>query len=289
MKIVKLGLIFAAIVAALILIVNWESVFGSETSDMDFPEEDQRDVSQRCDRIRSMWRENNMWNQELYDKQRAELRQDSVQHYFSQVSYNTIRTCIRECAADNVYKSYKSSIKPDAYSHTNVLANYKGVEHLKRNELNMVGDQRIKELGDIHSLYNRVYSFSRNELHPIRPEFNADELTWISFDAQKNGIMSTARSYRGNVKFAEIKDLPGFQRALEESYLESVINPQRSKFYKDLSEQICKHFSPMEANEENLKKINDVFKKFVGEANDVGVMALAQVITDMKNKLPKEN
>ncbi|MDE6448696.1 MAG: hypothetical protein K2L41_01285 [Muribaculaceae bacterium] len=289
MKILKLAGIFAVIVGVLVLILNWGSIFSSTDTEEQFPEEDQLDVEQRCSRIRKAWSENNAWNQDLYDKQRAELKQDSAMHLFSHASYNIVRTCIRESATDNVYRCYKSVLQQETYAHNKVTGNYKGIEHLREQELNMSADERAKEISAIHSLYKRVYDFARNEKHPIVPKFNTETLEWTSFSALQNGVLSMANSYRNNAKFNELKNIPGFVAALDQTKLRNITAPQRNGFYNKLSGQITDHFNQLEANEENIEKFNTVYKRYVGEESSIGVKDIAVSLQKMKKQLEPKN
>ncbi len=285
MKFLKLGGVFVAIVAVLVLLLNWGSIFSSTSSEEEFSSDDLIDVEQRCSRIRTAWNENNAWNRELYDRQRAEISQDSAMHYVCRESYNVIRTCIREAAVNNVYRCYKSALQKETYSHSKLTDNFKGIEHLRERELNMAADDRAKELSAIHSLYKRVYDFARNEKHPISPSFDPETLTWTSFSSKQNGILSTAQSYRNNAKFNDLKDIPGFVSALDQTRLRNVTDPQRGSFYNRLSEQITGHFNGLEANEENYNKFNEVYKKYVGEESLTGVKDMAMSLLKMKNQL----
>jgi len=289
MKILKLAGIFVVIVGILVLILNWGSIFTPSDETGEFPEEDQLDVEQRCSRIRTAWTENNSWNQDLYDKQRNEIRQDSAMHLFSQASYNIVRTCIRESATNSVYQSYKASLLPETYSHKKVTGNFKGIEYLRDHELNMSADERAKEISTIHSLYKRVYAFAQNENHPIVPKFNTEELEWVSFATMQNGILSTASSYRNNPKFNDLKDIPGFISALDQTRLRNITNPQRNKFYTNLSQQITDYFNQLETNEENVEKFNRVYNKYVTEESSIGVMNLASSLQKMKKQIEPKN
>lgn len=286
MKILKLTLIFAALVGALVLLLNWGSIFSPSIESEEFPDVDALNLEERCNSIRTAWNDNGVWNQHLYDSQRAEIKQDSAMHLFSHASYNIVRTCIKESATNNVYNCYKSALHPDAYTHDKVIKNYRGIEHIKTQELNMTEDERIKEISAIHNLYKRIYDFSRNGKHPMVAHFNADENSWIPFNTLQSNILATARSYSNNPHYKHLKDIPGFDLALNQSNLTEITESYRNTFYSQLKNQIIEHFEQLKVNRETFDKYNEVYKRFTDEST-TGAKDLAISVQKLKEKLER--
>lgn len=284
MKFLKLGLIFAIFVGAIVLVMNWKSIVHPDDHDTNFAKTDKIDVKQKCNNFRNQWSKAKSWDQKLYDQQISQIKAWKAQNYLSATGHNTVSTTVRVQAINKINNSYKSFLSNNTYSHTNLMAAYEGVKYIKAHEPNSAAD--FKDTDGIHSLYLKVKNFVGSP-HHITPTFNAETGQWSSFIAAQNSILNTAASYRNNKYYSDIKNIPGFQNGLNDTYLKSIISKEKPRFYSSLSSMIARAIDNMTPTQENYDKMRDVYQRFADESPS-NSSTVYKALKSMKEKLPTQ-
>lgn len=265
MKLVKLLLIFVLIAGGIFLALNLNSLFSSDGEK--WAENDQVDIARKCASIRNRIASMEEWDHPFYLSIREDLEQDKSMGLYTLEGYNTVNNTLRESSINKAVSLYTDMINcKKAFSHKALVANYDGLESLAKAE-KASGDRRIETVRAIHSLYRKVNSFVSGPKR-IRPAFDGERASWSSFDAIRNGMLSTAASYRNNPLFMQMADVPGFADGLNDAILRTTLEPQRRPFYLTLSSQILSHFRPLESNDENYKHFLTAYNRFATESQE---------------------
>lgn len=278
MKIIKLILVFIVIVGGLFLALNWGSLFGNHSKKDDFVEEDLIDISEKCDEIRKAWASKTEWSDDLYKTQREDIDQSKSMGMFSREGYNTVNNCLRESATNKACDGYMSALHSSNFSDALLQKAYKGVVAINKYE-KLDDETRIKSVEQLHSLYTDISKFVKSS-HPITPEFDTDAADWVSFVSIQNGFLVKAKKYRDNPLFKEMANVPGFTSGLNEENIKKSTNPQRKEFYQKLSSQIIKFFNSVEATQDKVNLLNQIYKNFTYQESDYGVDSLAILIVN---------
>lgn len=281
MKILKLAAIFLILAGGIFLALNWNSIFKSSKRG-EFGEEDLINISEKCEEIRSAWALQSGWDEGLYTAQRRDIDQSKNMGMFSLQGYETVNNTLRETVANKTCEGYKSGLHKSPFSDAFLQKQYKGVQTLMSAE-NMKEDIRIKEIIKLHSLYTNINKFAKSS-HAITPKFKQDEADWISFASAQSGILAQAKKYRDDPLFKEMSSVPGFQDALNESKLRSTTERYRTSFYEGLSRQIISYFDTVEHDQTHVQLLNNIYQRFVGQANGVGVEAIAMYLVQMRSE-----
>lgn len=284
MKFLKLGLIFAIFVGAIVVVVNWKSIVQPGDHDTGFSQTDKISVEDKCNTFRSQWSNAKSWDQALYDRQIKQVKAWKEQKLLSELSHKTVSTTVREQAIAKINKSYKDLLSPQTYNHTKLLGVYSGVKYLKTQELN--SDQDFREVDGIHSLYLKVKEFIGSP-HNITPSFDVENGQWSSFTAAQNRILNTAASYRNNQYFSYIKGIPGFQTGLNAETLRVMLNKEKTRYYVSLSNMIAQAINNLPPNEENYNRMKSVYERFAEESPSNSAKVY-NALKNMKNNLPTE-
>lgn len=285
MKALKLLLIFLVFAGGLFVVLNWKSIIISRTGNNDhFADEDLIDISAKCDEIRDAWGRCTEWDEELYTVQRADIDQSKSMGMFSREGYNTVNNALRESAVNRACESYLTCLHDTLFDSTKLQKQYAGVQFLKEHE-KLKSDPRVKEVEERHALYEKIDRFVKSS-HYISPQFDTEDADWTSFTTYQNNILGTARSYRNNQLYAaEMTHIPDFQSGLDENYLRSVTDVQRSRFYEDLCTQIVNYFEANSLSQENAEVLNGIYKTFINQESNYGVERLATFIINYRDKL----
>lgn len=274
MKALKLSAIFLVFVGGLILALNWNSIFKSTLDEDNFQLKDLIDISAKCKEIRGAWEPCTGWDENLYKSIREDIDQSKSMGMFSREGYNTVNNTLRESATNKTCDGYLTTLHNEAFSGSKLEEQYEGVQSIKQHE-NLNEDLRIKEIEDRHNLYTKIKYFV-NSYHTISPNFDTQNIEWISFATLQSNILSTASSYRQNKLYiAEMTHIPGFKSGLDESSLKASTNAQRSGFYKGLCSQIIGYFQSETPTPEKAKLLDQIYTKFTNQESDYGVEELA--------------
>lgn len=282
MKILKLALIFLFLAGAIFLALNWGSIFNS-SSDNDFAPEDQIDITEKCDEIRNAWAEQNGWDEELYTRLRDDIDQGKAMGMYSMEGFNSVNNCLVENATNKACDSYMAELKSSDFSDSRLQKQFKGVTTIKKAE-KLDSDPRVTNVENINRLYINIRNFA-NSSHSIVPKFDTATTDWVSFDARQNGILSTARSYRNNPLYKDLKQIPGFESALDQARLKKQTESFRPGFYRNLSQQIISYFDTVEPTQENANLFNQIYKNFTREDSDNGIDELAAALVSLNSKI----
>lgn len=276
MKILKLASIFIVLVGGLLLAMYWGSIFDSTSKDDDdWSDEDLVDIPAKCDEIRKAWAAEKGWNATLYKDERGDIDQSKSMGMFSREGFNTVNNALRESATNKACEGYLAALHNSNFIEDNLIVQWNGVSLLKENE-QLEGDPRVKNIENIHRLYKNIKAFVGSS-HTITPHFDTDKADWVSFASAKSGILATAKSYRENPLFKEMAGVPGFKEGLDETKLNDVINPQRKNFYNRLSAQIISYFRSETPSEDKINLLNQIYKNFTYQESDYGVDSLAML------------
>lgn len=277
MKILKLLGIFIILVGGIFLALNWNTLFddGSAPEIDMFADEDQLDISEQCDDIRKAWAAEKGWNEELYKEQRADIDQSKNMKLFSKAGFNTVNNCLREEATNKACDGYMDALHASNFSDAALKKAYKGVTDIKTFE-ELDNEPRVEKVVKLNKLYTDIATFVKSN-HTITPNFKSETGEWTSFASLQNGILSKARTLRGNPLFSEMSNVPGFAAGLDESSLKSKTNAQRKGFYQKLSAQIVSYFNSEEATEEKIELLKQVYNRFTSQESNYGVTELARL------------
>ena len=275
MKYLKLIGIFAVIVGALFFVLNWDSLFNSNQGDEPWGEENQIDISEKCEEISAAWSQRTGWDQALYQSQRDEIDQQRFMGMYTEEGYNAVDNRLRETAINKACEGYAKLLNSSEFSDSRLQTEFAGVRFLKEAE-KVPNDPRIKHVEQLHQLYTNIKNFV-NSPHTITAKFNTSRADWVSFTSAESSILNTARSYLNNPLFKEMQNVPGFQAGLNEANIKKVTSPQRRKFYESLSAQIIRYFKNEEPTEDKINLLNQIYKNFTYQESKYGVDDLAML------------
>lgn len=283
MKIIKLLGIFILTVAGVFTAINIDNLFGS-SHDEEFADKDELDITDECDKIRQQWSAVSQWDREIYQSLRSDIDQSKSMGLFSREGYNTVNNTLRETSVNKACDAYKAELKSSEFKDVKLQKHYSGVREIMAAE-SMEKDERIKDVIAIHDLYMKIRRFA-NSRCAIGAKFDGEKAEWVSFSSRQNGMISTARSYRNNAKYSEVKGIPGFAEALNEDNVRRLTEAQRSSFYSSLSNQIVSYYNAVEATQTVSDELNSVYDRFANENEDKqNLNAIATCLTEMENKL----
>lgn len=282
MKTLKLAMIFVAFVLALILAFNWNSIIGRVGSDGGFVENDKLDVTKECSKIRDEIENTEGWNQSVYQKLRGDIDQSKAMGMFSKEGYNAVNNALRENSANKACQAYMEELKRQGFSDTKLCQQYDAVVALMHAE-NMENDGRFKNVVNIHGLYLKVRSFVDSGCM-MSPTFDAQSYSWTSFKTIQGRFLAEAHSYRETPLFEEIACVPGFKEGVSETRVVEVTNNQKKRFYVGLSRLIVSCFEQCDATYENMKQLDDVYRRYANES-EIGASSIAECLYDMKDQL----
>ena len=264
MKILKLIGIFAALVGAIFLALNWNSIFPDNKKKGDnWSSEDKIDITQKCNEIRSDWAKQTGWNADLYKNERDDIDQSKAMGLFSREGFNTVNNALRESATNKARDGYMAALKAQPFNEKDLKAQMAGITTLKEKE-KMGEDPRISRIVAIDDLYDRVARFKASK-HTITAQFDTDKRNWKSFNSLQAGILGTAKACRDNKLFGEIAHLPGFREALDDDMLRNVTNAQRENFFLSLSKQIRDYFDGQTPNDDRISLLQLIIEKYNDE------------------------
>ena len=262
MKIIKLFLIFVLLAGGILLALNWNSVVKPGEKD-DFIPADLIDIGRKCDEIRAAWKLYGSWDEDLYQKQRADIDQSKGMGLFSKNGYNAVNNCLRETATVTACNAYLDALHADPLDAGKLAKCYFGVQSVKRHE-NLTNDARIKNVEDRQTLYDAINAFISKK-HIFTPRFDEDKYTWKSFKSHIEGELEKARKYRTNVLYAEMSHDKRFQEGLNEDLLRKKMEEHRQNYYATLSRQIISCFEEKEVTQDNIDSLYMVIELFEKE------------------------
>ena len=275
MKILKLLVILVLMIGAIVLALNWGTLFKGEKPSP-FVDQDKIDITKKCDEIRSSWAGQAGWNDSLYQAQREDIDQSRNMNLFSQAGYNTVNNALRESAANKACEGYQAALHASPFSDAELQRNYKGVSTLAKAE-QMSDDPRISHVQSLHDLYGKIKAFIASN-HAITAQFDKRREAWESFSSKQSKLLSQAKTLRGNPLFSELMHLPGFQDRLNVSKLKSDTDSQRPSFYTSLSNQIVTHFSQKDRTQSNMNLLHQIYNNFTNEEMNYGARELAKCV-----------
>lgn len=275
MKAIKLIGILVVLIGAIVLVLNWKSIFPSPTPDP-LPAEDKIDITAECKKISDSWAAQDSWNDSLYQAQRTDIDQSKNMKLLSAEGYNTVNNRLREEAANKVEEGYNKALKASPFNEAGLLRNYQGAQTLATAE-EMNNDSRVSHIIKLQDLYNKIKAFV-NSNHAITPNFNGN--SWTPFNQLQGKILAQARQLRGNTLYNELKHIPGFQDGLDEAKLRASTNTYRNSFYSILSSKIISHFKSKGCSRNNLDRLQVIKDKFKSESRNYG--AIEDLIVDWR-------
>ena len=234
MKAIKLIGILIVFIGAIVLALNWKSLFPQKADPNQAPTENRINITDKCKEISDAWEAQEEWNDSLYHALRDDIDQSNNMKLLNAEGFNTITNRLREEAANKVAEGYKKALHASPFSDAGLQRNYKGAKTLKDTE-KMGSDSRISHVINLQDLYNKIKDFIGRK-HTITPHFNGK--SWTSFDQLQRKILEQARQLRSNALYNELSHLPGFKDGLDEAKLKATTNGYRRSFYDTLVNQI---------------------------------------------------
>ena len=237
MKYIKLILIFAVVAGGLFLALNWDRLF-SDPKPKPFPEVDKINVKDKIEKMEKDWQDMPSFSDSLYIKWFDRIEQYGG-NLITEKSYYLLHNTLFETAANKLSDSYKASLLNENYSDGKVKAFRNGVDTIAKYERikKLENQPRLAHIVESYDFYSSVLAFV-NSSHAISPNFDAKNKTWTSFNSRKQAKKNKAEAFKNNSLFDEMSTIQQFISGLDESYLESVMEPYRDNFYKELSNQI---------------------------------------------------
>ena len=270
MKIVKIALVFVALVAAIFLISQWNNIIDSGDNGGEVITE-YVDVDKKCNDIRKAWSKETNWNASLFKEQRSELDQDKkIGRYEFADEPPTVDNAIREQATNKIYDGIFREFHSAGCDDKVVAQNYGGVGTLLAAYPHMKDNARITKVRTVKKVYDDITSFVRSP-HTITAKYNSSDNSWVSFSAASQRIINTAASYRNNATYSEdLSNIERFKDGLNDTHIRQVVNSQENKFYRDLSSQIISYFNDKASTdsgltETNLARFNNASDKYTRE------------------------
>ena len=232
-KYLKLIGIFLLIAGSMVFVMNLDTIkkhlAGSpktgETSS----------ITRQGDEIRKAWEAVHGWDESLFEEQYNWIEQRNKSGLYRTKEYIDMLATLQAASVFSIYDAYMSDILPGNYSNEALNSNYKGVECLLKKS-DYANNAKLREVKEIHTLYRDIYRFIKNGSHPlsVKLDTTASGVRWKSFTDSKEEVLSKAARYRNDKNYGKLKSITGFSEGLSESYLDSVLKPQNTKFYKDL-------------------------------------------------------
>lgn len=238
MKYIKLILIFAVVAGGLYLALNWKNII-ENVNQQNFPQEDKIDVNARLKKMEGHWQEAAEFSDSLFIEWFNEIEQLKGGKLITEKSDSLLHNTLFEDAANKLSDSYKASLLNENYSDGKVKAFRNGVDTIAKYERikKLENQPRLAHIVESYDFYSSVLAFV-NSSHAISPNFDAKNKTWTSFNSRKQAKKNKAEAFKNNSLFDEMSTIQQFISGLDESYLESVMEPYRDNFYKELSNQI---------------------------------------------------
>lgn len=294
-KIVKISVIFLLVAGLIFLLLNLDALFGSH-ADLDDEVELSEEITKECDRIRAEWADAKGWDEALYVKQSNAIDQGQKLKKYSPGGYRAVTDALRESSINAVCNAYWYNLK-DHYDHKALQSRYSGVSALSK-YADYASDNRIKRVKDVHGLYTKVYNFTRSS-HTLTPSFNAEAGSgswWTSYEKLREGVLSTASSYKGNSQYKEISSVPGFDSGLDPNHLGQVLSAQKESFYRSLSQQIISYYSGKAPNSDLADQLDAVVDKYgdeyysvLGSNRNYGMQELERFVRDFRRKVKESS
>ena len=281
MKILKLGGILVALIAAIVLALNWEILFPSDDMEEKWGDEDQLDITKECEKIRQAWAAKDGWSRDLYIMEREDIDQSKNIGLFSRQGYETVNNTLVEEAANKASDGYVAALKASPFNEKVLLQQVEGIRFLKDKE-HLAGNQRVTRVEQLHKFYTSVKAFVGSS-HTLTPHFDTSTTDWKSFNSLQDGVLSTARNYRSNPLFKEMQTVPGFVDGLDENKLRTLTNNQRERFHKELSQQIINFFESEEKTPERKQLLSQIYKNFSYQTNGNYLDTLADYLVNYGN------
>lgn len=243
MKYIKLLLIFAVVAGGLYLALNWKNII-ENVNQQNFPQEDKIDVNARLKKMEGHWQEATAFSDSLFIEWFNEIEQLKGGKLITEKSDSLLHNTLFEDAANKLSDSYKASLLNENYSDGKVKAFRNGVDTIAKYERikKLENQPRLAHIVESYDFYSSVLKFV-NSSHAISPYFDTKNKTWTSFDSKMQAIKNQAESFKSNALFDEMNTIQQFISGLDESHLESVMEPYRDNFYKELSNKIIGCFN----------------------------------------------
>ena len=275
MKIFKLLLVFGLLAGGIFVALNWDSFFAGESTDV-VKLHNPVDVDSAGNKIGSDWAVQTAWNRKLYDKHYNRIEQWKKSNRIDQSGYSALSNRLHSSAAKKVRDAYEEALKSSSFSDAVLAQRYEAVRELKGLDGSFGNETHIQRVEDLNKLYTNIKNFSRSD-HKLSPHFNTEKATWVSFASARQGVLNTAKKYKDDDLYGEMKTVPGFEEALDEQNLINITNRYKTGFYQGLSDQIITYFSDtitVPKTDVSKQLLNRIYGDVYDEAQGKGVDAL---------------
>lgn len=259
MKTLKLGLIFAAVVAVVIVVMN---ISGEDTVKHD--KEYYIRLQEYIDRVKKRLANIDGYDETVYQNTLKDI--DSWQKMNAKTVDAEGRATLRLTLFENMLKkictAYDTALANyNSNSYKILTTNNKGLLQVEKDMQKPLDDDATR-VKNTHKLFTSISAFVKSG-HPMKAEF--DGASWTSFESKKSNIIATAKSYRNNPLYQSMKHVPGFANGLNIDKLTNELDGKKTAFYNDLSTQIMEYF---DYSDNRFDDYNRVVERFGGEAGE---------------------
>lgn len=283
MKIFKFLLIFGVLAGGIFVALNWDSFFAGESSNV-VKLTNPLDVDSAGNRIGADWSAQTAWNRSLYDKHFNRIEQWKRSNRIDASGYAALSNRLHSAAAKKVKEAYEEALKSESFSDGVLSQRFEAVQELKHIDKSFANESYILRVEKLHTLYNNIKSFSKSD-HKVFPHFNTDKATWTSFVSARQAVLNTAKRYKEDDLYSEMKSVPGFEDALNEQKLIAKTDGYRTGFYEDLSRQIINYFGDtltVPRTDISKQLLNRIYTDVYTEADGKGVSELITFTREYK-------
>ncbi len=291
MKILKLIGILLALIAMIVgafIISN-----GDKGKTIEFPPTNTINVDSIRNEFIRNWENAKRWDIKLHEDQRNFVMARKSNKQITKESYDALLNTIHENAIAQMCANYDKALKAETYDHKKITTAFKDVKAVKKAEgldTLKTADKRISRIESINKYYLEAKNFAESQ-HYVQTHLNTEKLSWDTFDATKNYLLSYAKNLRNHTHYCEIKHIKHIAEGLSEKEVSSKVEKHRDRYYSNLYAQIVAHFDTVDITHENYQKLVNLHKRFRSEdakySRDLG--SYINKFLDKVKKLEKEN
>lgn len=285
MKIFKLLLIFGLLASGIFVALNWDSFFAGESSNV-VKLNNPVDVDSAGNKIGADWAAQTAWNRSLYDKHFDRIEQWKKSNRIDETGYTALSNRLHSAAAKKVKEAYEEALKSESFSDGVLSQRFDAVKELKGIDKSYGNEAYILRVEKLHKLYNDIKNFAKSD-HKVYPHFNTETGMWTSFVSARQAVLNTAKRYKEDDLYPEMKTVPGFKEALDEQNLVNLTNKYKTGFYEGLSSQIVTYFRDtisVPRTEVSKQLLNRIYTDVYSEADGKGVSELISFTRQYNNK-----
>lgn len=189
--------------------------------------------------IKREWSSRNDWDEETYNHQITMVAQSLNAGIIDETDSRTLRDLINEAAYKKCVSAMDREFDRANCNDEKLAHNYAGLQTIIMNERSYAKKDKIVEVCNVYSLYQRIIAFNKRSFG-LNPRFNNATDTWASWTGHQNRINNQKNEFLANPIFQSRLNKIA---AVKEIYnTESKLQDARSRFYNKLSDEICSYY-----------------------------------------------